>query len=194
MTSTGLAHILPTDGYAPKSRLARVGGADIRSDTIRVVVAAGQAVVRAGCRVFLERDERIAVIGEATSCEQAVGLARGMGPLVVLMDVGLPGVDCVEATRRLVYEPGVTVVLLTASESDDRILAALRAGAAGVLHRDAEPDELVGTVEVVARGGAVLPAYLTRRMIGPPASRPEPDCRRRHLRLVKVCRPWNSAI
>jgi DNA-binding NarL/FixJ family response regulator len=185
MTPAVLAALPPTDDPAPPRRLTLIRGGAAGSETIRVAVAAGQAVVRAGCRFILGHEECVEVIGEATDAEQAVDLARGMGPVVVLMDVDLPGADGVEATRRLVDEPGVTVVVLSGSESDPRILSALYAGASGVLLRGFEPHELIQTVEVVAAGGAVLPPYVARRTIVELASPRRPARRRRSLRSAR---------
>jgi DNA-binding NarL/FixJ family response regulator len=145
------------------------------SPTVRVVIAGGHALVRAGFRVLLASQELIAVVGEAASGEETVELARRTRPDVVLMDANVPGLDCVEATRRILAESGVPVMLLTDSESEDRIFAALRAGASGLLLKDAEPEEFVHAVEVVARGEGLLSPSLTRRLIAEFASRPEPS-------------------
>ena len=120
--------------------------------TIRVAVAHGQRLVRAGLRAMLEREGEIAVI-EAASGEEAVAVARRLRPDVVLMDVHLPGLGCVEATRQILAGPPVAVMVLTASETDARVFATLRAGAAGLLLEDGEPAALVRAVTRLGRGG-----------------------------------------
>jgi DNA-binding NarL/FixJ family response regulator len=141
----------------------------------RVILADGEALVRAGLRTLLEGDGTVTVVGEAGTGEEVVSLAGRLDPDVVLIDVGLPGLDSVEATRRLLAESGVPVMLLTASETDERIFAALRAGASGLVLKDTEPAELSRAVAVLARGDALLSPRLTRRLIADFASRPEPS-------------------
>jgi DNA-binding NarL/FixJ family response regulator len=145
------------------------------SASVRVVIADGQALVRAGFRVLLEDQEGITVVGEAGDGEEVVALARRLHPDVVLMDVGLPGLDSGETTRQLVEDPGVPVMLLTGSERDDDIFAALRAGASGLLLKDTEPAELVRAVELLAQGDVLLSPSFTRRLIAEFVSRPEPQ-------------------
>jgi DNA-binding NarL/FixJ family response regulator len=152
----------------PRPRVRRAASA-----AVRVVVADGHALVRAGFRVLLEETSRIHVVGEAATGQEALSLARRMRPEAVLMDASLPGLDCVEATRVLA-ESGAAVMLLTTSESDDRALAALRAGASGLLLKDAEPAELVRAVQAVARGEASVSPGVTRRLIAELVARPEP--------------------
>ena len=110
---------------------------------VRVLVADGQALVRAGFRALLEAGGQINVVGEASTGEEAVALARRLRPDVVLIDATLPGLSCVEATARILADPGIAVMLLAATEQDERIFAALRAGARGLLLKDTEPAELV---------------------------------------------------
>jgi DNA-binding NarL/FixJ family response regulator len=162
-------------------RRSRLNGRKATSPSVRVVIADGQALVRAGFRVLLEDTERIAVVGEAADGEEAVALAHRLRPDVVLMDANLPGLDCVEATRRVLSEPGGAVMLLTGSERDDRIFDALRAGASGLLLKDTEPTELVRAVELLAQGDALLSPALTRRLIAELASRPEPQLPKSNL-------------
>ena len=120
--------------------------------TIRVAVAHGQRLVRAGISAMLERDGEIAVI-EAASGEEAVDVVRRLRPDVVLMDVHLPGLGCVEATRQILAGPPVAVMVLTGSETDARVFATLRAGATGLLLEDGEPAHLVRAVTRLGRGG-----------------------------------------
>jgi DNA-binding NarL/FixJ family response regulator len=172
-----------TDDHGPAGRLAvvhpigpaRRRGHLVASTAVRVVIADGHALVRAGLRVLLEGEERIRVVGEAISGEEAVALTGRISPDVVLIDAGLPGLDSVEATRRMASQSGVAVMLLTASEGEERMFDALRAGASGLLLKDAEPAELVRAVDALARGEALLSPILTRRLISELAARPEPS-------------------
>jgi DNA-binding NarL/FixJ family response regulator len=157
-------------------RLAAVGADAPASAAIRLVVADGQALVRAGVRLLLEDDDHITVIGEAATGEETVALVEQVRPDVVLMDTRLPGLDSVETTRRIVSDSGVAVMLLTAGESDERIFAALRAGASGLLPKDTEPAQLVQAIEALAHGEALLSPGLTRRLIDEFAARVEPAC------------------
>jgi DNA-binding NarL/FixJ family response regulator len=140
---------------------------------VRVLVADGQGLLRAGFRVLLEADRQITVVGEAACGEEAVALARRTRPDVVLIDVRLPGLDSVEAIGRLCAGSGLAILLLVASEGDERMFAALRAGASGVLLKDTEPTELVRAVKLLARGETLLSPSLTHHLIAEFASRPE---------------------
>jgi DNA-binding NarL/FixJ family response regulator len=141
----------------------------------RVILSEGEALVRAGLRALLEEDGTVTVVGEAATGEEAVDLAGQHRPDVVLLDAGLPGLDSVETTRRLLADTGVPVMLLANSEADEHTFAALRAGASGVVLKDTEPSELVRAVAVLARGDALLSPSFTRRLIADFASRPEPS-------------------
>lgn len=141
---------------------------------VRVVLAEGQSLIRAGFRLLLEATERITVVGEAASGEEAVALARRLRPDVALIDARLPGLDGVEAARQMSSDLGVSVMLMAGSGCDERILDGLRAGATGLLLKDTEPAELVQAVEALARGEALLSPSITRRLIAELASRPEP--------------------
>jgi DNA-binding NarL/FixJ family response regulator len=143
------------------------------SETTRVLIADGQRLIRAGLRRLLEADGGIAVVAEAGAAEEAVALARRARPDVVLIDTRLPGVGSVEATVEVLAAWGVAVMLLTASEDDERVFAALRAGASGALLKDTEPAELVRAVEVLARGEALLSPGLTRHLIAELVGRPQ---------------------
>jgi DNA-binding NarL/FixJ family response regulator len=142
---------------------------------IEVLIAHGEQLVRAGLRALLDAHDGLSVVGEAAAGEEAVALAGRLRPDVVLVDAGLPGLDCVEATRRMSSEADVSVMLLTASESDDCIFAALRAGAGGLVLQDTAPNELVRAVKALARGDAQLSPSLTRRLLSELAARPEPS-------------------
>jgi DNA-binding NarL/FixJ family response regulator len=136
--------------------------------TIRVLVADDQTLVRSGFRALLERADDIEVTGEAGDGAEAVERAFADRPDVVLMDVRMPGVDGLEATRRITSDrrlADVRVIVLTTFDLDDYVFAALHAGASGFLLKDVEPDELRDAVRVVARGDALLASAVTRRLI-----------------------------
>jgi DNA-binding NarL/FixJ family response regulator len=136
--------------------------------SIRVLLADDQTLVRSGFRALLERTDDIEVIGEAADGAEAVGRARADRPDVVLMDIRMPGLDGLEATRRISADPSlesVRVVMLTTFELDEYVFEALHAGASGFLLKEVEPDELREAVRVVARGEALLSPSVTRRLI-----------------------------
>ena len=142
---------------------------------LHVVIAEGQGLVRAAFRVLLEHEGMI-VTAEAATADEAVGAARATAADVVLMDLDLPDAGGVEATRRLLAEvpDGSTrVVMLMTSDSDEAVLDALRAGATGLLLKDADPGELLAAVRVVARGDAQLAPGLASRLVADFMSRPE---------------------
>jgi DNA-binding NarL/FixJ family response regulator len=143
--------------------------------TIRVGLADDQALVRDGLRVQLGYADGIEVVGAVADGGQAVELARTLLPDVLLMDVRMPVLDGLEATRRIVADPataGVRVLVLTTFDVDELVYGALRAGASGFLLKDASPEELVQAVRVVAAGGALLAPQVTRRLIAEFAARP----------------------
>src|SRR4051812_43254645 len=174
MSELPLAALSDGDASPPSlTLLGRAGRVEAPSE-IRVLIADGQALVRAGLRVLLESCGRFRVVGEAGTGEEAVALARRLRPDVALVDTRLPGLDPVEATARMFAESGVAVMLITATEGDERIFASLRAGASGLLLKDTEPAELGRAVDALARGEALLSPRLARRLISELASRPEP--------------------
>lgn len=135
---------------------------------IRVLLADDQLVIRAGLRVLLEGEGDIIVTGEASDGEQAVSLARDTLPDVALMDIRMPGLDGVEATRVIAGDPrlsGVKVLILTTLESDEYVFEALRAGASGFLVKDGDVAEVLRAVRVVAAGEALLSPGATRRLV-----------------------------
>ncbi len=151
---------------------------------IRVLLADDQVLVRAGFRLLLESAGDIEVVGEAANGGVAVALVREHAPDVVLMDLRMPDVDGVTATRLIAGDPGLSatrVVVLTTFDDDETVFAALRAGASGFLVKDVEPEELLQAVRVVARGDALLSPSVTRAVISaftygdrrPAADRPE---------------------
>jgi DNA-binding NarL/FixJ family response regulator len=142
---------------------------------IRVLVADDQALVRAGFRVLVDSDPDLEVVGEATNGAEAVEQALRHHPDVALMDIRMPVMDGLEATRRISGAKelaGTRVLILTTFEADDYVFEALRAGASGFLLKDTEPAELLAAVRVVARGDALLAPRVTRRLIAEVTARP----------------------
>ena len=136
---------------------------------IRVVLADDQHLVRAGFRVLLDSEPDIEVVGEAADGAEAVELVGATRPDVVLMDIRMPGIDGIEATRQIVADAsleGVHVVVVTTFEIDEYVFDALRAGAAGFLVKHTEPAELLRAVRVIAAGDALLSPSVTRTLIG----------------------------
>ncbi|QNA75349.1 response regulator transcription factor [Streptomyces sp. So13.3] len=142
---------------------------------IRVVVAEDQSAVRAGLVMILRSAPDIEVVGEAADGEEAVLLARELRPDVVLMDIQMPRLDGVEATRRVVAEQLADVLVLTTFDLDEYVFGALRAGAAGFLLKDTDAERLLEGVRLVARGDGMIAPAVTRRLIrafaGQPAKR-----------------------
>lgn len=155
--------------------------------SIRILLADDQAMVRAGFRLILESESDIEVVGEADDGLAAVAAVNGLRPDLTLMDIQMPNVDGLEATRRIVRpdgDPGTRVVILTTFERDDYIFAALRAGASGFLLKNAPADDLVAAVRVVAAGNALLAPSVTRRIIADYARRPSKPVRKAELDLL----------
>lgn len=145
--------------------------------SIRVVIADDQALVRAGFVALLNAQDDIEVVGEADNGEQAVRMARELTPDVVLMDIRMPVMDGLAATREIAAEPAlaaVKVVVLTTFELDEYVFEAMRAGATGFLVKHTEPADLVKAVEVVAGGDALLSPSVTRRLVEEFASHAKP--------------------
>ncbi|HEY8340635.1 MAG TPA: response regulator transcription factor [Egibacteraceae bacterium] len=147
---------------------------------IRVLLVDDQALMRAGFRMILESEDDLEVVGEAGNGYEALELARRTRPDVVLMDIRMPKMDGVEATRHLAgpdVEDPVKVLILTTFDLDEYVYSALRAGASGFLLKDAPPDDLVDAIRVVAAGDALLAPSVTRRLLDEFASRPDPSAR-----------------
>jgi DNA-binding NarL/FixJ family response regulator len=136
--------------------------------SIRVLLADDQTLVRAGFRVLLEKSDDVEVVAEASDGAEAVGLVRRHRPDVVLMDIRMPEIDGIEATRRILADERTSatrILVLTTFELDEYVFEALRAGASGFLLKDIEPDDLRDAVHVAARGEALLSPSVTRRLI-----------------------------
>ncbi|MGB3955906.1 MAG: response regulator transcription factor [Brooklawnia sp.] len=161
---------------------------------IRVVIADDEALVRNGLAVLLRHEPGFEVAGLAADGLAAIILVREHHPDVVLMDIRMPGIDGLEATRRLARDPatgGSRVLVLTTFDHDENVFAALRAGASGFLPKDTEPDKLLDAIRVVASGESLLAPHATRRLIeefrrGAPAARPAPSLRTLTEREVEV--------
>ena len=166
--------------------------------TTRVLIVDDQSLVRAGFRMILESEPEIEVVGEAADGLTAVLAARETEPDVILMDVRMPNVDGLEATRRLLegQEQGPRNLILTTFDLDEYVYEALRAGASGFLLKDTPPEQLVEAIRIVAGGDALLSPVVTRRVIAefvrrpPPAARPQPpgldDLTARELEILRL--------
>jgi DNA-binding NarL/FixJ family response regulator len=139
---------------------------------VRVLIADDQQLVRAGLRMILEAQPEITVIAQAADGEEAVRLTRRHRPDVVLMDIRMPGMDGIEATRRIVEPPAASsagspprVVILTTFDLDEYVYAALQVGACGFLLKDVSPERLVAAVRTVVAGDALLAPAITRRLV-----------------------------
>ena len=145
--------------------------------TIRVLIVDDQALVRAGFRVLLEAAPDIDVVGEAENGDQAIARTVALAPDVVLMDIRMPVMDGLEATRHILENAGpdglTRVLVLTTFDADEYVYEALRVGASGFLLKDTDPAQLADAIRVIARGDALLAPSVTRRLIDEFASRPE---------------------
>jgi DNA-binding NarL/FixJ family response regulator len=136
--------------------------------TIRVVIADDQALIRAGFRVLIDGSVGLSVVGEAGTGEEAIALAKSERADVVLMDIRMPGLDGLEATRRISADEdlaGVKILVLTTFEVDEYVYLALRAGASGFLGKGVEPEDLLGAIRLVAAGESLLSPAATRSLI-----------------------------
>jgi DNA-binding NarL/FixJ family response regulator len=135
--------------------------------SVKVLIVDDQALVRAGFRMILESEPDIEIVGEAEDGLQAVEVSAELRPDVVLMDIRMPNLDGLEATRRILERPGETarVLMLTTFDLDEYVYEALRAGASGFMLKDTPPEQLVSAIQVVASGDALLSPTITRRVI-----------------------------
>ncbi len=162
---------------------------------IRVLIVDDQALARTGLRMVLEVEPDLVVVGEATDGEEAVAMAASTAPDVILMDVRMPHMDGLEATRRIVREdePGPQVLVLTTFDLDEYVYEALLAGASGFVLKDIPPEQLVEAIHVVASGDALLAPTITRRLIEEFVRRP-PEVARPRPRELDQLTPREAEI
>ncbi|MGI8886230.1 MAG: response regulator [Gaiellaceae bacterium] len=142
----------------------------------RVLIADDDDLMRAGLVELLSGEHEVEIVGEASTGREAVERARRLTPDVVLMDVRMPDLDGIEATRELTRaSPGIRVLILTTFEQDDYVFGALRAGASGFLLKRARPEELIAAVHTIAAGDSLLSPSITRRVIDRVAQQPLPE-------------------
>ncbi|MEV7617601.1 response regulator transcription factor [Streptomyces sp. NPDC089799] len=142
--------------------------------TARVVLADDQPLVRSGLRVLMADHPDLEVVGEASTGAEAVQLVRDVSPDVVVMDIRMPGMDGIEATRLITAGPATTrVLVLTTFDEDDHVYGALRAGASGFVVKDMALDDILAAIRVVAGGDALIAPGVTRRLIADFVGRPE---------------------
>jgi DNA-binding NarL/FixJ family response regulator len=155
---------------------------------IRVLIADDQSLVRAGFRLILDAESDIEVVGEAADGLEAVVAARETNPDVVLMDIRMPHVDGLEATRKLLdsREDGPSVLILTTFDLDEYVYEGLRAGASGFMLKDTPPEQLVEAIRVVAGGDALLSPTITRRVIEEFVRRPPDSVRKTPQELAEL--------
>jgi DNA-binding NarL/FixJ family response regulator len=155
---------------------------------INVLVVDDHAIVRHGLRQLFETTDDIVMVGEATDGEQAIAMVRDRTPGLVLMDLSMPGLDGIEATRRIVEEhPGIAVVVLTSFGEKNRILSALDAGAVGYLLKHMDPEEILEAVRAVAEGGAPLDPKVARVLLEARAQpQPAADLTQREREVLQL--------
>jgi DNA-binding NarL/FixJ family response regulator len=148
---------------------ASAGPDPVRSEAVRVLLVDDQSLIRTGFRMILDAEEDIEVVGESADGTQAIDSVKRLKPDVVLMDIRMPEMDGIEATRRIVSDPApekpVRVLMLTTFDLDEYVYDALRAGASGFLLKDVPADQLVSGIRLVAAGDSLLAPSVTRRLI-----------------------------
>ena len=157
--------------------------------TTRVLLVDDQQLVRTGFRMILEDEPGIAVVGEAADGKTAVEAAGRLRPDVIVMDIRMPVMDGIEATRRLVRDgaaPGARVLVLTTFDADENVVEALRAGASGFLLKDVTPTDFVAAIRTVAAGDALLAPTVTRRLLDRFADRLPPVNEERNASLREL--------
>ncbi len=168
---------MPGGGFRVEAVLPLVGRACM---TIELIIVDDQALARAGLRMILEGQPDLRIVGEGADGAEAVSLVRRLRPTVAILDVRMPRVDGLEATRRIVAaEPATRILILTTFDLDEYAFEALRAGASGFLLKDAPAEDIVHAVRTVARGDATLAPAVTRRLVEHYAARPRPEAFRR---------------
>jgi DNA-binding NarL/FixJ family response regulator len=155
---------------------------------VRVLIVDDQSLVRAGFRMILESEPDVEVVGEAADGAEAITAAQELAPDVILMDVRMPNVDGLEATRRLLEgkEQGPRVLILTTFDLDEYVYEALKVGASGFLLKDTPPEQLVEAIHVVANGDALLSPVITRRVIEEFVRRPPDSLRKPSEALAEL--------
>ena len=156
---------------------------------IRVLIGDDHTILRQGLRRILAEDPDLTVVGEAANGEEVVDRALELAPDIVLMDVQMPGLSGIEATRRIrAVQPGIRVLMLTVSDRDEDLFGALRAGARGYLLKSAEAQEVLDAIHRVYRGEAILPPTLTARVLdefAAPTPKPE-DLSQREVEVIRL--------
>jgi DNA-binding NarL/FixJ family response regulator len=136
-------------------------------ETIRILIADDQTITRSGLRSVLAGDESIEIVGEARNGQEAIELAASLQPDVILMDLRMPGVNGIDATRRIHrVSPRISMLVLTVFEDDTSVFPAIRAGARGYLLKNTEPDELLRAIRTVANGGAIFSPGIAQKVLG----------------------------
>jgi DNA-binding NarL/FixJ family response regulator len=156
---------------------------------IRILLVDDQQLVRVGFRMIVQDETDIEVVGEAADGRAAVELARHLAPDVIVMDIRMPILDGIEATRRIVRDgaaPGARVLVLTTFDADEHVIEALRAGASGFLLKDVTPSDFAAAIRVIASGDALLAPGVTRRLLDRYADRFEPLHPERNARLQEL--------
>ena len=172
ISTVSARNVVPFGGDRRASR-----GPEPQPKAVSVLIAHGERLARAGLRFLIDGDDALAVAGEAATGEHAVALARRRLPDIVVIDLSLPGLDAVEATRQIVADPAlsrVRVLVLTPADSSESILGPLRAGAGGLIVSDGEPAELLRAMRLLAAGEAPVSPSLMGTVIADVASRPQP--------------------